>query len=146
MVLGAGRDGARDDAAAPNLVAVALAERQSGAGDVGGDEDRLLLAEREDVELKGALADLEEARDQLLERLSLLELAAVADGRGDLARIDDRSCPQVLFDRAVRQEEVDPGEPQGHHEDRQGAEDDQLVSDAEKHDAHRVFRSATPSA
>ena len=146
MVLGAGRDGTRDDAAAPNLVAVALAERQPGAGDVGGDHDRLLLAEREDVELKGALADLEEARDQLLERLSALELAAVADGRGDLARIDDRARPQVLFDRPVRQEQVDPGEPQGDDEDGQRAEDDQLVPDAEMHDAHRLVRSETPSA
>ena len=129
----AGRDRTRDDVPVPHLVAVAPVERQARPRDVGRDDGRLVGMERQDVELDHGLADVEQALDQRIQRLAAFQLLPVAEVRGDLTRVDDGPGLEILLDRPVTQAQVDPREPERDDEDRERAEQGELVPNTEAH-------------
>ncbi|OLD95482.1 MAG: hypothetical protein AUG80_16455 [Candidatus Rokubacteria bacterium 13_1_20CM_4_68_9] len=101
---------------------------------------RARLVEAEDVELEDALPDRHDLPDLVREHVAVLELATVADRRGDLAGEDDRAGAQVLLEPRARQPDLEPRERERHdHEDEQGQEH-QLGAHAQPHHAFDVSR------
>ena len=137
VVLSPSADGSRDDPTALHVFGVAPVERQLASRLVRRDERHPVRVEGEDVELEHAGTNLEQAHDELVERRTAFELAAAPDGGRHLTRVDDRAILQILLDRAPGEAEADPGEPRGDGEDDQGAEEGELVADAEAQTAPR---------
>src|SRR5262249_32651948 len=131
VMLASPADRTRDDAAALDVLGITPVERKLAPRLVGRDQGEPVGIVGEDVELEHARADLEQAHDQLVELRRALELAAAPDGGRHLPRVDDRAVLEILLDRASREAEAHPREPRGDREDDEGAEEGELVSDAE---------------
>src|SRR5262249_58306280 len=131
VMLASPADRTRDDAAALDVLGVTPVERELAPRLVGRDQREPVGVVGEDIELEHARADLEQAHDELVDLRRALELTPAPDGGRHLPPVDDRAVLPILLDRASREAEAHPREPRGDREDDEGAEEGELVSDAE---------------
>jgi hypothetical protein len=114
----------RDDVPAPRLLEVAPRERQSAAGVARGDDAGAPRFQSVDVELDNRLANRQDPADLLIEERRIVELAAIADGRRDLAGEDDGALLHVLLDGAAREAEAQGREAERDDDENRHAQHD----------------------
>src|SRR5262249_61326763 len=94
--------------------------------------------EDQDVHLADVAPDGEDLVDLPLQERGVLELVAVADGRGDLAGEGDGPLAQVLLDPAPGEAQAERGEPERDDDEDGDAQEDELEPDAGAHDPLRT--------